>query len=71
MGAASKTETFTDYHIADLSLADWGRKGTEHCRNRNARLDGHSQKNLRRIKTTQRCAYHRLFAHDDPDRCVG
>jgi adenosylhomocysteinase len=26
MGAASKTETFTDYHIADLSLADWGRK---------------------------------------------
>ncbi|MBP9150304.1 MAG: adenosylhomocysteinase [Rhodoferax sp.] len=26
MGAASKTETFSDYHIADLSLADWGRK---------------------------------------------
>ncbi len=26
MGAASKPENFTDYHIADLSLADWGRK---------------------------------------------
>jgi len=26
MGAASNTETFSDYHIADLGLADWGRK---------------------------------------------
>src|SRR5215207_7775328 len=26
MNAASETKNFTDYHVADLALADWGRK---------------------------------------------
>ena len=37
---------FTDYKVADISLADWGRKEIHHCRNRDAGPDGVARRNL-------------------------
>ena len=31
---------FTDYIVKDLSLAEWGRKGNRHRRNRDAGTNG-------------------------------
>jgi hypothetical protein len=56
-----------DYVIADLSLADWGRKEIRHRGNRNARPDGHP----RGIRdAASRCAARAspAAAHDHPDR---
>ena len=39
---------FSDYKVADMSLAAMGPQGNRHCRNRDARSDGNSRRICRR-----------------------
>ena len=40
MNAVTDKEKFADFKVADLELADWGRKEIAHRRNRDAGPDG-------------------------------
>ena len=56
-----------DHKVADLKLADWGRKEIAHRRDRDARPDG-DPRGVREAAAAEGRAHHRLAAHDDPDR---
>ncbi len=58
---------FTDYKVADMSLADWGRKEIAIAEMRNARPDGHPRR-IRRHQAAGRRPHRRFPAHDHPDR---
>ena len=60
------TQKANDYKVADISLADWGRKEISHRGKRNARPDGHPRK-IRAGQAARRRARDRFVAHDDPD----
>ena len=57
----------TDFKVADLSLADFGRKEIRARRARDARPDV-DPRGVRRQPAAQGRAHHGLAAHDDPDR---
>ena len=58
---------FTDYKVADMSLADWGRKEINIGRNRDAGPHGPAR-GIWRQPATERCTCYWLSTHDDPDR---
>ena len=58
-----------DYKVADISLADFGRKGNYLGRSRNARTYG-SAPALCQGATTCRGKNHRLHSHDDSNGCT-
>ena len=62
---AAPTST-ADYKVADISLAEWGRKEIDHRRAGNARPDVHPQE-VRAGEAAPGRAHHRLAAHDHPD----
>ena len=65
--ATQPQTTFSDYVIADIALADFGRKEIEIAETEMPGLmalrDG-----VRRVEAAEGRADHRLAAHDDPDR---
>ena len=67
MNAASETKNFADFKVADLALADWGRKEIAIARDRDARPDGDPRRVRARAAAARR-AHRGLAAHDDPDR---
>ncbi len=56
-----------DYVVKDIGLADWGRQGNRHRRNRDAGPDGDAG-GVWGDAATQGRARRRLAAHDHPDR---
>ena len=63
------TELFSTlpYKVADITLADFGRKEIDLAEKRNARPDGSTRK-VWRIQTVKRCPYHGIITYDHPDR---
>ena len=57
----------TDFKVADLSLADFGRKEIELAEHEMPGLMAHPRR-VRRQPAARRRPHHRLAAHDDPDR---
>ena len=58
---------FTDYKVADLSLAGWGRKEIAIAETEMPGADG-DPRGVREDPAAEGRAHHRLAAHDDPDR---
>ncbi len=68
MNAVPKTfSTEGDYKVADISLADWGRKEIDIAEHEMPGLMS-IRKQVRRQQAAQGRARHRLAAHDHPDR---
>ena len=65
----TKTLEQLAYKVADISLADFGRKEIEIAEKENARADG-SQTKICCRKTTERRPYHRVAAHDHSNCCA-
>ena len=67
MNAASDTKNFADFKVADLALADWGRKEIAIAETEMPGLMAIREEFAPRAAAARR-AHRRLAAHDDPDR---
>ena len=67
MSAVLQSKQFTDYRVADLALADWGRKEIRIAETEMPGLMA-IREEYRRAAAAARRAHHRLAAHDHPDR---
>ena len=62
------TETQMEYKVADIKLADFGRKEIEIAEKEMPRFDVTSRE-VWRSKTIERCTYHGIVAHDHSNCC--